>query len=43
MMDKFDEVYNILNIVEDEFREKIIELNYDEGKIREWIERKLVE
>ena len=41
---KFDEEYNIFTIVEeDEFREKIIELNYDEDKIREWIERKLAE
>ncbi len=44
LVDKFDEDYNIFTIVEeDEFREKIIELNYDECKIRDWIERKLAE
>ncbi len=44
LVDKFDEDYNIFTIVEeDEFREKIIELNYDEYKIRDWIERKLAE
>ena len=30
-------------VEEDEFKEQIIKLNYDEGKIREWIERKLAE
>ncbi len=44
LVDKFDEEYNILTILEeDEFKEKIIELNYDEYKIRDWIERKLAE
>ena len=38
----FDEEYNILNIIdEDEFRQKIIELNREEDKIREWIVERL--
>ena len=42
MVDLFDGEYNILNILdEEEFRQKIIELNYNEEKIREWIEEKL--
>ena len=44
MVDKFDEEYNILTIIEeDEFKEQIINLNYEEGKIREYIEKKLAE
>ena len=44
MVDKFDEEYNILTIIEeDEFKEQIIKLEYDEGKIREYIEKKLAE
>ena len=44
LVDKFDEEYNILTIVvEDEFKEQIIKLNYDEYKIRKYIERKLAE
>ena len=42
MVDLFDGEYNILNILdEEEFRQKIIDLNYNEEKIREWIEEKL--
>lgn len=42
MVTLFDDEYNILNILdEDEFRQKIIELNVDEDKIREWIVQKL--
>ena len=38
----FDGDYNILNFIdEDELRQKIIELKYDEEKIREWIEEHL--
>ena len=42
-VDFFDKEYNILAILEDEdeFRQKIIELKFDENKIREWIEIKL--
>ena len=44
MVDKFDDEYNILTIIEeDEFKEQIIKLEYDEGKIREYIEKKLAE
>ena len=42
MIELFDEEFNLLNIMEeDEIRQKIIELNYDEEKIREWIMVKL--
>ena len=41
---KFDEEYNILTIIdEEEFRDIIINLNYDEDKIRGYIEEKLNE
>ena len=41
---KFDEEYNILTIIDDEeFRDIIINLNYDEDKIRGYIEEKLNE
>ena len=44
IIEKLDEEYNILTIVdEDEFKNKIIELNYNEDKIIEWIEQKLNE
>ena len=43
-VDKFDEEYNILTIIEkDELKEQIIKLNYEEDKIREYIESKLAE
>ena len=42
LVELFDREYNILNILEeDEFRQKIVELNYDEKVIRDWIEEKL--
>ena len=43
LVEWFDSEYNILNILEedDEFRQKIVELNYDEKVIRDWIEEKL--
>ena len=42
IVELFDNEYNILSILdEDEFRQKIIELKFDEKKIREWIEIKL--
>ena len=42
LIELFDCEYNILNLEdEDEFRAKIIELNYDEKTIRDWIEEKL--
>ena len=43
MIELFDNEYNILNILEDEdeFKQKIIELDYNEEKIRDWIEEKL--
>ena len=42
LVELFDSEYNILNILEeDEFRQKIVELNYDEKVIRDWIEEKL--
>ena len=42
MVELFDSEYNILNILDDdEFKQKIIDLEYDEKKIREWIEEKL--
>ena len=44
MVAKFDDEYNILTIIdEDEFKDEIINLNYDESKIREYIEKKLNE
>ena len=44
IIEKLDEEYNILTIVdEDEFKNKIIELNYNEDKIIEWIDQKLNE
>ena len=44
MVDKFDEKYICFSIFDiDEFKEQIINLNYDEGKIREYIEKKLAE
>ena len=44
MVAKFDDEYNILTIIdEDEFKAEIINLNYDESKIREYIEKKLNE
>ena len=44
LITKFDDEYNILGILdEDEFKEEIIRLNYDESKIREYIEKKLNE
>ena len=44
MVDKFDEKYICFPIFDiDEFKEQIINLNYDEGKIREYIEKKLAE
>ena len=43
-MAKYDDEYNILTIVdEDEFEEVIKNLNFDDSKIREWIENKLNE
>ena len=40
----FEDDYNILDILDGkEFRQKIIELNFDEEKIRYWIEEKLSE
>ena len=43
LIELYDNEYNILNILEEEeeFRQKIIELNYDEDRIRDWIEEKL--
>ena len=42
LVDLFDGEYGVLNILdEEEFRQKIIELNYNEEKIRDWIEEKL--
>ena len=42
LVELFDAEYNILNILdEEEFKQKIIELNYNEESIREWIEEKL--
>ena len=42
LLDLFDEEYSFLSILEeDEVKEKIKELNYNEGKIREWIEEKI--
>ena len=44
LITKFDIEYNILGILdEDEFKENIIRLNYDESKIREYIDEKLNE
>ena len=44
IIEKLDEEYNILTIIdEDEFKNKIIELNYNEDKIIEWIDQKLNE
>jgi hypothetical protein len=45
LIELFDNEYNILNILEDgnEFKQKIVELNYNEEKIRDWIEEKLAE
>ena len=44
IIELIDEEYNILNVIdEDDLRQKIIELNYDEDKIREWILEKLSE
>ena len=44
MVAKFDDEYNILTIIdEDEFKAEIINLKYDESKIREYIEKKLNE
>lgn len=44
LVDKFDEEYNILTIIdEDEFKKVIIKLNYDEQNIRKYIEKKLNE
>ena len=44
IISKFDDEYMILTVVdEDEFKQIIIELNYDEEKIREWIEKILNE
>ena len=41
---KYDDEYSILTIVdEEEFEEVIKNLNFDDGKIREWIENKLSE
>ena len=43
LIELYDNEYNILTILEEEeeFRQKIIELNYDEDRIRDWIEEKL--
>ena len=42
LLNLFDEEYSILSILEeDEVKEKIKELNYQEDKIREWIEIKI--
>ena len=44
MVAKFDDEYNILTIIDDdEFKAEIINLSYDESKIREYIEKKLNE
>ena len=42
LLNIFDEEYSILSILEeDEVIEKIKELNYNEDKIRNWIEDKI--
>ena len=44
LLELFDLEYSVLSILEeDEVKEKIKELNYQEDKIREWIEEKMSE
>ena len=44
IIDKFDEKYSITSIInEEEFEAKIIELNFNEEEIDNWIEEKLAE
>ena len=44
MVNKIDDEYNILTLIdEDEVKNKILELNFDEAKVRYWIECKLNE